>query len=179
MEKSQLTRILDIIRRLKANWSEPREGFGPFPLVCRFSPGIDPKVPPTVVRKTVPGDLLSFWATASSAELFLDTTYGQWGLRILSPFDAENETAIAFGTRTQDFCDGDLVIGTFIGDADMLIIRCDRSEDDFGSLIVCNAIYRRAEWKRISNSFSEFLESYEASNGDKFWEEEAPPRSDA
>lgn len=118
----------------------------------------------------VPSDLITFWSLAGSAELFLDVAYGQWGLRMLSVYDAENETALAFGSRPTEFKLGDLVIGLFIGDSDILIMRCDPSENDFGSLVVCNAITRRTDWHHAAKSLSEFLVAYEAHGGDKFWE---------
>jgi hypothetical protein len=170
LERLQLSALSVSLQKLKEKWSKPVTGSGPLSLVCRIHPGVDPALPSTVLKLTLPSDLLTFWSLAGSAELFLDVAYGQWGLRLLSVYDAENETALAFGSRPSEFRLGDLVIGLFVGDTDTLIIRCDPSESDFGCLIACNAITRRADWHRVSNSMSEFLAAYEAHDGDKFWE---------
>lgn len=74
--------------------------------------------------------------------------------------------------RKRDFKEGDLIVGEFIGDCELLLIRCDSSSSDFGSVILVNPIDPREDWSMIANDFEKFLVGYFQSQGDKFWEYE-------
>jgi hypothetical protein len=118
----------------------------------------------------VPQDLIDFWHQTSAAELFIDIASGQWGLNIVDPKRAIELTHTAVGRRPTAFREGDLVIGYFVGDSDVLVIRCDTSQVDFGNVLVAPAIDPRAEWSRVAKSLGEFLAAYAGSKGDKYWE---------
>jgi hypothetical protein len=118
----------------------------------------------------IPNDMRIFWEAARYAKLFEDVTFGQWGLHILDPQDAARETGAYSVVRKRDCAEGDLVIGTFIGDSDLLLLRCDPHSPDFGSVIVCNPIYSRGDWFAIANSFREFLLKYVEAKGEMYWE---------
>lgn len=118
----------------------------------------------------IPADLAEFWSIARSARLFEDMQYGQWGLSILEPRDAQSESRQYSALHRRDAEEGDLVIARFIGDWDLLLARCDRSSDDFGEILVAEPIVKRADWFRPATSFGSFLERYALAGGDKYWE---------
>jgi hypothetical protein len=116
-----------------------------------------------------PSDLRCFWIEVATARLFVDQEYGQWGLEILSPEQSMELTARYREERQSDSVEGDLVIGQFIGDSDLLIVRCDSNADDFGSVVIALPLDHRIEWDTAGKSFSGFLENYVMSGGEKFW----------
>lgn len=92
------------------------------------------------------------------------------GLRPLPPVQAQAQTSTQRNTRPQDYIDGDLVVGRFIGDSDLLIVRCAQEASDFGSIIVGLPIDPRANWYHVANTFTEFLCRYLRAEGEKYWE---------
>lgn len=118
----------------------------------------------------LPESLLDYYQLADESTLFEDQEYGQWGLRIFDINDSLNNTKVFKQERSRDFKDGDLIVGEFIGDSDLLLVRCDESCDDFGNVIAVNAIDARNEWSLISSSFDQFFLDYYESQGDKYWE---------
>ena len=164
----------NMILRLKADWAVPRHAvhhgvFCPFRLRCEFD------VPATAeqidqVGVNIPESLRMFWLHAGSAALFEDVDYGQWGLRILSPSESLKATTEYLQSRQHDAVAGDQVIGEFLGDSDLVVLRCEKSADDFGMVLVALPIDSRSDWARAASNFEEFLQRYVESDGDKFWE---------
>ncbi|NUQ79952.1 MAG: SMI1/KNR4 family protein [Polyangiaceae bacterium] len=126
---------------------------------------------------SLPRDLAEFWRVCESARLFEDTSFGQWGLEILGPSESLLLTEVYKQTRSHDFVKGDLIIGKFIGDSELLLIRCDLEAADFGSLLIVAPLDLRSDWIIVAISFREFLTRYVAAQGDKYWElSDCPPR---
>lgn len=117
-----------------------------------------------------PSDLIDLWRITQSATLFQDVEYGQWGLDLLSPGRSAAATIDFRSKRTKDFLDGDCVIGFFLGDSDLLVVRCDPLQKDYGNVLVAMPIDHREEWYRVTPSLSAFLTGYIAARGGKFWE---------
>jgi hypothetical protein len=116
----------------------------------------------------IPRDVVAFWSKCRDATLFEDKEYGQWGIRILSPDDALKAT-IEYKEYWSDMCkDSDLIIGRFIGDSDLLMVSCDKS-NDYGYLYCVEAINKRDKWMLVSQRFLDFLENYIKWTGDKYW----------
>jgi hypothetical protein len=124
----------------------------------------------TVAFGLCPADLKRFWQLARSARLFEDVTTGQWGLEILSPDEAARETKGYYRDRERDSLKGDLIIGRFIGDSELLLVRCDPDVADFGSIVIVGPIDPRSYWRLVSRSFGEFLSRYVETRGEMFWE---------
>jgi len=120
----------------------------------------------------IPPDLALLWDRTSKLRLFEDIRYGQWGLVIWGPAHALRESPLEIVRRKKDFRRGDLVVGEFLGDAELLVVRCDRGADDFGNVTIALEIDPRDEWPIVGKSFIEFLDKYVAAAGDKFWEPE-------
>ncbi|HYM18416.1 MAG TPA: SMI1/KNR4 family protein [Micropepsaceae bacterium] len=114
-------------------------------------------------------DLREFWSVARSADLFKDEKFGQWGLKILSPEQAKLETEKQIRERPLDFSEADLVIGTFYGDSDLLVMTHCKGRNDF-EIIVSTPLDSREVWASIASSFSDFLAHLSAVEGDKYWE---------
>jgi hypothetical protein len=116
-------------------------------------------------------DLKDFWSISKEAILFKDIQHGQWGLKVLSPKEALHETEALRSDRPQEYRHGDLVIGTFYGDQDLLILCCDDNSPVYGSLIVAEAIDKRIDWRSPAATWVEFLEKFYNASGEKYWEQ--------
>ncbi|MFN7766214.1 MAG: hypothetical protein ACK5UC_03300 [Planctomycetaceae bacterium] len=166
--------IPELIRLMKSDDSRfakptPVDGMPDMVFACSFEEtGVDNPLISEIVTKC-PVDLSEFWRIARSAKLFEDTVYGQWGLSILDPASAVAATEKFRARRFRDYILGDLVVGRFIGDSDLLIVRCDPASSDFGSIVVATPIDPRDNWHSISESFADFLDTYIQAGGDKYW----------
>lgn len=79
---------------------------------------------------TLPLTIINLWNQTSGLRLFEDINYGQWGLILWTPNQVILEQEKLITQRKQDFQPGDLIIGEFLGDADLLILRCDATSPD-------------------------------------------------
>jgi len=158
---------------LKEGWALPKsathrgkETF--FKLACSFKEiaPLDKVINPS----KIPGDLLEFWHLCDGATLFADNEYGQWGLEIWGSREAIKKTETAYYERPKEFNNGDLIIGRFIGDSDLLVIRCDKQKKDYGSILIALPIDQRKDWPVVATDFAAFLEMYSHYEGDKYWE---------
>src|SRR5262249_50815970 len=143
----------------------PLEGLPPMSFGSRFSPDGATSEDFTALDCQVPLDLREFWSYARSARLFEDLGYGQWGLEILEPKRALEETNRFRARRQKDFVDGDVVVGKFLGDSDLLLMRCDTTARDFGTMLVALPLDPRNDWYLVSRSFADFLEKYVTTHG--------------
>ncbi|MBX9654758.1 hypothetical protein K2Y11_14175 [bacterium] len=116
---------------------------------------------------SLPPDLMQFWQLATRAILFEDITYGQWGLRLLSPYESLKETAKFIVERARECQMGDLIIGDFLGDSELLLMRCDRSQSDFGQVSIVLPIDQRQDWYELSMGLTTMLEKFIKARGEK------------
>jgi len=163
--------IKEILTRLVANWATPQSATHrgeatEFALRCQVeqgpatgNPGVD-----------VPEPLQEFWTVASGARLFEDSDYGQWGLVLLSPDAAAQRTNELLSERENQWRPGDLVLGEFLGDQDLLLIRCDPAASDFGHVVIVLPLDDREDWDDVASSLHVFLAEYERAEGAKYWE---------
>jgi hypothetical protein len=114
--------------------------------------------------------LLEFWRKSETAELFKDKSYGQWGLRILTPVASRNRTQSELIERPREMLSTDLVFAEFLGDSDQLLMDLAFEHESHKPIYVMLPLDRRYDWPKIANSFEEFLEKYNEANGNKFWE---------
>ena len=164
----------ETLGRLRRDFSEGkfvihREKLTPFKLSCSFFDCVDKRLLESKNGK-LPDELLEFYSLSNGALLFEDKKFGQWGLELFSIDKLEKETAEYFESRSADALHGDLVIGKFIGDSDLLVMTCDSSASDHNEIIVSGSIDPRNEWYRVSDGLHNFLSDYAKENGDKFWE---------
>jgi len=162
--------IPEIIDLLKSTWSQPAHATHRgikrrLRFACSFSE--EHRVLPEDYPYNVPDEVKDFWAIASTAKLFEDVDYGQWGLEILSPEESASHTESDRGYYPP-FRQDELIIGKFLGDSDILIVSC--GEDEFGTIRIGLPLDDYPDWPVVGKSFKEFLEEYVKLEGDKFWE---------
>jgi hypothetical protein len=147
----------------------------PMPMHCQVLPPQpwDKKALEDALRVTLPLTITHLWDKTSSLRLFEDMNYGQWGLILWSPNQVISEQEKRIAQRKEDFHPGDLIIGEFLGDADLLVLRCDEASPDFGNVIIALPLDSREEWYVAANSLESFLSQFLAAKGDKFWENQA------
>ena len=95
--------------------------------------------------------------------MFVDADHGQWGLKLLSPGASAAKSAEEQQERPADIAPGDVVVGHFLGDQDLLIV------DDTGAVLIALPLDERSEWYRPTPNLAQFLDQYVAANGAKFW----------
>ena len=170
-----MTDVASVVEQLKREWSMPRVAThagksSVVPLACTFqSPASEEDLRAAETEVVIPESLLAFWRASNGAMLFEDEEYGQWGLRLYSVSAALARTAEFAVDRSTEYASGDLLIGEFLGDSDLLIMRCDPSLNSYGSLIVALPLDERAEWDVAADSLEGFLRAYADAHGEKFW----------
>ena len=123
----------------------------------------------TLLNISLPEDLQELWQKSNGLRLFEDKTYGQSGLIIWSPQKILEQQQI-LRRGSDEFQSGDLIIGEFLGDSDLLVVRCDQNSDDFGQLVISLPIDHRSDWYYLPYLLPEFLQKFINSQGEKFWE---------
>ncbi len=170
-----MSEVQSILERLKSEWSTPKTASHAgkpvaVPLGCSFEcPANEEQLKAVVTKVSLPQSLFDFWRSNDGASLFEDHEYGQWGLRIFSTLDAITRTTKFMTDRPAECRPGDLVIGEFLGDSDQLIIRCDRTLPDYGSVLVALPLDTRDVWDVAAASLETFLAAYASTHGEKFW----------
>jgi hypothetical protein len=144
----------------------------PMPMQCQVLPPQpwDKKTLEDSLAITLPSAIINLWNQTSGLRLFENINYGQWGLIFWSPNQIINEQEKRIAQRKEDFRPGDLIIGELLGDADLLVLRCDEISPDFGNIIIALPLDSREEWNIASLTLESFLNQLIAANGDKFWE---------
>jgi len=169
--------VLKLIELMKRDGSRlaqpiPMGDLDPMTFTCSFDPeDASPQEIQTLntLCCQCPKTLTEFWSIARTARLFEDQSYGQWGLELLRPRAAAEATAHFRKERTE-YVQGDLIIGRFLGDCDLLLVRFDSSTADYGQVLVALPTDGRPDWSHVGLSFGLFLETYVSSAGKKFWE---------
>lgn len=169
--------IADLLEQLRqselaARTPEPREKNVPFSLSCEICPrqSCDFSEVRSSLGIDLPDDLTDLWSETSGLRLFEDKMFGQWGLVVYSGEGALTKTKEVAIARPRDFRNGDLILGEFLGDSDLLVLRCDPNSPDFGAVTISTPMDRREEWHNAANSLHEFLSLFIAASGDKYWE---------
>lgn len=169
-----MDKLLEIINILKKEWAIPKvivnskgeDSF--FKFKCTFFEGLENE--PENFNIIMPASLRNFYKISNGARFFEDSDYGQWGMNLLS-IDKLNKASEDYKyNRQEEAMAGDLIIGEFIGDSDLLLIRVDKQMPDYGKVAIVNPIYKRTDWYWLDIDFFDFIEKYVSSNGNKFWE---------
>lgn len=105
----------------------------------------------------LPDDLVKFWNLTSGIRLYEDITYGQWGLVLFGPEKVEEQKQRAKEMFPDHVLDSDLIIGEYLGEAQLAIVRCNASEEDFGHVLVALPMSARSNWIYVAKSLEEFL----------------------
>lgn len=169
-----MRKLLEIITTLEKEWTTPKstvdskgeESF--FKFKCTFFEGVGNEFESFNIA--IPQDLKDFYKISNGARLFEDTEYGQWGMNLFSLDELHRATEDYKHNREDEAMTGDLIIGDFLGDSDLLLIRIDEKMLDYGKVAIVNPIYKRPDWYWLDIDFLDFIEKYASSNGGKFWE---------
>ncbi len=155
-----------------------------------FTPSYSKLIPPTVMHcsvvapvtwrrneiesafeVTLPQDIVELWDAASEVRLHEDLTYGQWGCILWSPAEVVTRHKEALRWREpDDFRPGDLIIGEFRGDTDLIVLRCDLSQRDYGSIVIDSPMDSRDAWPCVASTITEFMQKFLAYPERKYWE---------
>lgn len=159
---ADLDEVIDAFRR----WDEPRDGVGdnPFRLACTVDSAASHADIARALDSPVPAELADLWGRSRSMRLFVDVDYGQWGLVVLSPAESAARTNREREQRPDDIRDGDLVVGEFLGDTELVVLDRD------GGVSIALPLDGRTDWDRAADSLTEFLDRYRQSVGAKYWE---------
>jgi len=117
----------------------------------------------------VPDLLADLWCAAGSMRLFEDVTYGQTGLVLVFPTRAIELTKFQESVMQEKMEFGDLVIGEFLGDSDLLMLRCDENSPDFGKVLVMLPLDARKDWPVAGTTLGEFLLRFMSELGRPWW----------
>ena len=118
--------------------------------------------------RSVPDEVTGLWSAARAARWFEDADYGQWGLGLLDPLASRQRTEAERGERPQDVRDDDIVVGEFLGDQELLVVA--PSEEGVRRVLIALPLDARADWFGVAGDLAQFLASYFAARGDKYWE---------
>jgi len=166
--------ISNVLERLQKHWTVPRSAIHQGePTFFQLRCVVDEPASSSTTRPEfqIPEELDEFWCVSAGARLFEDAEYGQWGLVLLGPHEVSTETERFHSSRPNDFVEGDLILGRFLGDQDLLLMRCNPEERDFGQLLIALPIDTRRNWYRPASNLADFLEAYEQAEGAKYWED--------
>lgn len=167
--------IRDVIERARRElpYVAPDDPFPESPSVCKvFEP-----VPwsrqelERIFGFEIPDQLAQLWDLCGGMMLYGDDLWCPGGLMICPP---SAEELFRLNSDYQDRKSdstalGDLIVGEFRSDLELVLIRCDRSDADYGSIMIVAEMDPRPDWKRVALSIEEFLIKYMDAHGEKYW----------
>ncbi|WP_157631098.1 hypothetical protein [Kribbella catacumbae] len=161
--------IQDILNECAVKYSQPQRlhGEDSFRFACSVSFVPDGGRGLAGGEAGIPDELTEFWRVCDSAKLFFDVDYGQWGLSLLNQEDSHARTVEYAEMRSADTRPGDVVVGEFLGDLDLLVLA--PSESGSSRIRVGLPLDPRAEWYSVGRDLEDFLKRYVGSLGRKFW----------
>jgi hypothetical protein len=118
----------------------------------------------------IPEELAEMWSLGSELRIHCEINYSQWGLILWSPLDCLKNQSKYTTRRPEHFVKGDLFIGEYLGDLDLVLIRCNLQEPDFSRIVIADAIDPRSNWLTVANSLSEFINQTLDNPENKFWD---------
>jgi SMI1 / KNR4 family (SUKH-1) len=173
MHEDRVERALSEVRSRKPFVPEYSTLDPPSIIQCEAQPPVqwESAAIEAALRIRLPEELVALWNKASQIRLYDDVNYGQWGCILWSPSEVIDRHRYSYGWRGPgEFRPGDLIIGEFRGDTDMVVLRCDPSQQDFGSVVIALGNDPRDEWPHVAASIAEFMTAYLSHPDKKFWE---------
>lgn len=124
----------------------------------------------TALNVQIPNALLNLWSKVSELRLFEDIKFGQWGLLIWPASELIEKNHRVVAERSDEYRRADLVIGEFLGDGELALLRCDSTAPDYGKVLISLPIYPRRNWYIAADSIVAFLQGFMNAQGKKYWE---------
>ncbi len=162
-----MTTVVSALARFRDQPTPPEPSSNPFKLSSQLEIAATSAEIERAWPDTPPEQLVEAWTAAREARLFVDVDYGQWGLVLLSPGKSAARTEKERAARPKDFERGDVVIGEFLGDQELLVLTRD------GRILVALPLDDRSDWYVAADDLASFLNAYWQHGGDKFWERRA------
>lgn len=160
--------IEEIVANLRRDWSTARTACHHgkpcyFSLRCTFA---QPESCSSEDQRLqgMPNALIEMWRSFETAHLFEDEAFGQWGVELLSPRGVRNQTRSFYIDRPMEVRTGDVVFGSFLGDAELLLMSSD------GRIHVARPVDERNHWPAIAENLEEYLKLLSEAHGAKYWE---------
>ena len=124
-----------------------------------------------ILQCSIPGELVRLWQVSSSLRIFIDLgEYGQVGLVTYPPNSTLVERNHYFKSLYKEgFRPGDLILGEFFYESDLLVIRCDPDDENYGHVLMALPIDSREDWPTSGTSLASFLRRYIDEGGREFW----------
>lgn len=122
------------------------------------------------LRGERPDCLLDLYELTDGLVLFYDK---QYGLHIYSLQKSLIKTLEFIQSRGEQYVTGDIIIGEFFGDTDLVLCRSDKKSKDFGDICIVEGIYDRKEWSIVGTGllgFLDFISRYYEAEGEKYWD---------
>jgi hypothetical protein len=165
-----VTTVPEALDRFRHQPSPPEGSTGnPFRLVSTLaSPARAGEVEEAWGGSELLSDAVELWMACREARLFEDVDYGQWGLALLTPAASAARTAQEREARPLDYRPGDLVIGEFLGDQELVVLA--PSETGQRRVLIALPLDTRVHWPAAAASLGEFLATYFEAAGAKYWE---------
>ena len=92
-------------------------------------------------------------------------------MHLLSPEASVERTRERRTNRAEDYYEGDLVIATFIGDQDFIVLS-PGEENPAYQILAVPEMYKRDDWYPVGPSLADVLDRYYDALGEKYWERE-------
>jgi len=163
-----MSRVRDALTRFRLAPNTAPTG-NPFRLVSSVSPSATAiEVEAAWGPREMPDDVTNLWSACRSARLFEDADFGQWGLVLLDPQASRARTEAERLARQTDFRDGDVVVGEFLGDQELLVVA--PSESGVRRVLIALPLDPRDDWFGAAPDLARFLEAYFDAGGNKYWE---------
>ena len=143
---------------------------GPLRLTSTIGgPATDLEIAAASRAVAVPEEVRALWRVSAGARLFQDAEYCQWGLELLGPGACVLRTVEERSRRPSDFRPGDVVLGAFLGDQDLLVVAPGEQEPR-RRVMVATPLDEREEWFAVGPTLVAFLQAFLLAAGEKFWE---------
>lgn len=168
--------VESVLREIAASapYIRPGSSLDP-PVVLESSVHPPVRWDPESIEKTIvgslPDELRVLWSEASEIRLNCDNHYGQWGCILWSPDDllARQRDSMSWRGGGGDFRSGDLIVGEFRGDCDLVVVRCNALASDYGHVLIAVDTDERKEWPCVAASLSEFIARFQGDPLHKYW----------
>jgi hypothetical protein len=173
MSELLIKQLVDLVRKNSLLELHIRDIPEPMVYICEAPPPVawNGQSVESALNVRLPQELIDLWKEAAGLKLFVDRNSGQWGMIIWSPEDVvPSNRKCKKWVRAEDLRQGDLIIGNFRGDTDMVLLRCDKSASDYGSVIIIDPLESREDWRIAATSLSLFLQKFFETKGEKYWE---------
>lgn len=120
----------------------------------------------------LPPELIELWSACGGMRLFCDNLWCPGGLIVCAPTDdsLHRVNADYLDRKSDRMWPGDFIVAEFRSDLELVLMRCDKTAPDFGSIVVVTEMGPREEWYKAALSLEEFLTRFMDAKGAKYWE---------